>query len=64
VISHNTRHFPPLVDGRHEYGGVEYLTAIEFIEGLLGGTAAAAHTRSVPAAAVVRSRRRRWPPVS
>ena len=59
VVSHNTRHFPPLVDGRHEYGGVEYLTAIEFIEERLGEEAAERFTRSVRASALVRSRRTR-----
>ena len=36
VVSHNTVDFPPLVDGRHIWQGVEYLTAIELIEDVLG----------------------------
>lgn len=48
VISHNTRHFPPLVREevllnnqpftiqRHIHQGIEFLTAIEFIEEVLG----------------------------
>jgi hypothetical protein len=28
--------FPPLVQGRHIYRGIEYLTAIEFVEDVLG----------------------------
>ena len=28
VVSNNTRHFPPLVDGRHVYRGVQYVTAL------------------------------------
>jgi hypothetical protein len=59
VVSHNTRHFPPLVGGRHAYQGVEYLTAIEFIEELLGDEAAAGFTGAVPMAGQVRSRRSR-----
>jgi hypothetical protein len=57
VVSHNTRHFPPLVQGRHAYGGVEYLTAIEFVEDVLGESAAAAYGRALPAGGQVRSRR-------
>lgn len=36
VISHNTTDFPPLIDSRHIWQGIEYLTAIEFIEDILG----------------------------
>jgi hypothetical protein len=36
VVSHNTNDFPPLVDGRHIWHGIEYLTAIEFIDDVLG----------------------------
>lgn len=36
VVSHNTRHFPPLASGKHVYQGIEYLTAVEFIEEILG----------------------------
>lgn len=59
VVSHNTRHFPPVADGRHEYGGVEYLTAIEFIEELLGDEAAIQLTGTIHAAALIRSGRTR-----
>jgi hypothetical protein len=59
VISNNTRHFPPLVSGRHIYGGVEYVTAIEFIEDVLGMDAAAVYERPLPGGAQLRSRRAR-----
>ena len=59
VISNNTRHFPPLVSGRHLYGGVEYVTAIEFIEDILGKDAAAVYERPLPGGAQLRSRRAR-----
>jgi hypothetical protein len=59
VVSHNSRHFPPLVSGRHVYQGVEYLTAIEFIEDVLGLDAEAVYQRPLPAGAHVRSRRSR-----
>lgn len=35
VVSHNTSDFPPLIQGRHVFGGVEYLTAVEFIQDIL-----------------------------
>lgn len=57
VVSQNTRHFPPLVAGRHIYGGVEYVTAIEFIEDVLGESAVAALGEALPAGAQVRSGR-------
>jgi len=57
VVSHNTRHFPPLVNGRHEHGGVEYLTAVELIEELLGQEVAERFTGLVRPSALVRSRR-------
>jgi hypothetical protein len=57
VVSLNTRHFPPLTQGRHAYGGVEYLTAIEFVEDVLGESAAAVNGGPLPAGAQVRSRR-------
>jgi hypothetical protein len=57
VVSHNARDFPPLVDGRHVYGGIEYLTAIEFIEQVLGADAARVYQQPIPPGALVRSRR-------
>jgi hypothetical protein len=57
VVSQNTRHFPPFTQGRHTYGGVEYLTAIEFIEDVLGGNAEQLHGGPLPQAAALRSRR-------
>jgi hypothetical protein len=59
VLSQDPRYFPPLANGRHEYGGGEYLTAVEFIEELLGDEAVARFTRSVSTSALVRSRRSR-----
>ena len=59
VVSNNTRHFPPLVSGRHVYRGVEYLTAIEFIEDVLAMDTEAAYERSLPEGARLRSRRSR-----
>jgi hypothetical protein len=58
VISQNTRHFPPLEGGRHVYKGIEYLTAIEFIEDVLGADPAPGG-RSLPPGASLRSLRRR-----
>jgi hypothetical protein len=57
VVSQNVRHFPPLVDGRHRHGSVEYVTAIEFIEDVLGADAAAEYDHPLPGAAHLRSRR-------
>ncbi len=69
VSSHNTRHFPPLareqrvIDGqphlvqRHVHAGIECLTAIEFIEDVLGADAAVVLQRSLPMLGVERSRR-------
>ena len=57
VISQNTRDFPPLVQGRHQFGGIEYLTAIEFIEDVLGENAARLYRRTLPLAASLRSGR-------
>ncbi len=59
VVSNNTRHFPPLVDGRHVYHGVEYVTAIEFIEDVLGLNAATFYERPLPGGAHLRSQRLR-----
>jgi hypothetical protein len=66
VVSHNTRDFPPAVPVepatgspramRHRSHGVEFLTAIEFIEDVLHENAAALYGRPLPAG-VVRSRR-------
>jgi hypothetical protein len=57
VVSQNTRHFPPLTQGRHTYGGIEYLTAIEFIDDVLGENAEQLHGGPLPQAAALRSRR-------
>lgn len=59
VVSHNTRHFPPLVRGKHVYDGIEYLTAIEFVEAVLGFAAAIVYRRPIPAGGLVRSSRAR-----
>jgi len=60
VISHNTQDFPPLLDGRHIYADIEYLTTIEFIEDVLGGSAAEILGAPLPHG-VVRSRRTAQP---
>lgn len=57
VVSNNTADFPPLVEGRHVYEGVEYLTAIEFVENLLGADAAEVYAGPLPAGARLRSGR-------
>lgn len=57
VISHNTTDFPPLVQGRHVYSGIEYLTAVEFIEDVLGLDVEDLHGGPLPAGAPIRSRR-------
>lgn len=69
IVSHNTAHFPPLaheyavvqdrncVVHRHVHQGVECLTAIEFIEDVLGEDAAAVYGRPLPAAGLIRSHR-------
>lgn len=59
VVSQNVRHLPPLVHGRHVYRGIEYLTAIEFIEDVLGESAAAAYDRPLPTQSALRSGRER-----
>jgi hypothetical protein len=68
VVSHNTRHFPPAVAVeastgtrvaqtiRHLAHGIEFLTAIEFIEDVLGEDAAALYDQPLPSG-IVRSRR-------
>jgi hypothetical protein len=57
VVSHNVSDFPPLVGGRHLYGGIEYLTAIEFIEAVLAVDAVQVFSSLLPAGALLRSRR-------
>lgn len=69
VVSDNTHDFPPLVEeritidgqerlvARHRYQGVEYLTAIEFIEDVLGQKPEAILGRPLPKTGVVRSQR-------
>jgi hypothetical protein len=59
AVSHNVTDFPPLVDGRHVYGGVEYLTAIEFVADVLGADAVEYYGAPLPARGLVRSRRAR-----
>lgn len=57
VVSHNTRHFPPRAGGRHTYQGIEYLTAIEFVEDVLGADAKEAFGGPLPSGGIVRSGR-------
>lgn len=57
VVSHNLRDFPPLVQGRHVYRGVEYLTAIEFVEDVLGENAVELYGAPLPRGALIRSGR-------
>ena len=69
VVSHNTTDFPPLapdtvvLDGRshvarrHLYEGIEFLTAIEFIESVLGTDPVSILGRPLPERGVIRSRR-------
>jgi hypothetical protein len=72
VVSHNTRHFPPpipdlvapgLVGGepllQHLAHGVESVTAIEFIEDILGLEAATLHGAPIPIVGPIRSGRDR-----
>lgn len=56
VVSHNVLDFPPAVDVRHIYSGVEYLTAIEFIEDVLGESAAEVYGGALPDRSPLRSR--------
>lgn len=70
VVSHNTRDFPPAVaiaaaasDSaappiRHIVHGIEFLTAIEFIESVLGEDAATLYAQPLPPG-IVRSHRSR-----
>lgn len=55
VVSQNVHHFPPPVDGHHIYRGVEYVTAIEFVEDVLGMSAATVYGRPLPSGALLRS---------
>jgi hypothetical protein len=57
VVSHNVEDFPPLAQGRHVYGGVEYLTGIEFVEDVLGEDAAVVFGAPLKPGALVRGRR-------
>jgi hypothetical protein len=57
VISHNLADFPPLVDGRHLHQEIEYLTAIEFVEDVLGYDTVALAGGPVPVGGGLRSRR-------
>ena len=59
VVSHNTNDFPPLVSGRHQWRGVEYMTAVEFIEGVLGEDIVAFTTLALTPAMLLRSNRER-----
>ena len=56
VVSQNTKDFPPLVQGRRLYYGVEYVTAIEFAEDVLGEDAEV-YGDPLPHGARLRSRR-------
>jgi hypothetical protein len=70
VVSHNTRHFPPAMEVsmssdegarqavRHLAHGIEFLTAIEFIEDVLGEDAAALYNQHLPSG-IIRSQRSR-----
>lgn len=69
IVSHNTNDFPPLVEEttvlngrtyraeRHLYEGVEILTAVEFIEDVLGENPVTVLRRPLPERGVIRSRR-------
>jgi hypothetical protein len=57
VISHNTRHFPPLVGTRHIYDGIEYVTTVEFAEDILGADIVEVHGHPLPVGTFVRSQR-------
>jgi hypothetical protein len=59
VVSHNTADFPPLVDGRHTWRGVEYVTAVELIEDVFGEDVALLATAPMTPAMLLRSRRGR-----
>jgi hypothetical protein len=55
VVSQNTADFPPLADRCHVYQGIKSLTAIEFVEDVLGADPAEVYGRPVPAGARLRS---------
>lgn len=69
IVSDNTRDFPPLVEeraivdgracllARHRFGGIEWITAIEFIQDVLGENPEDILGRSLPPTGIVRSRR-------
>lgn len=67
IVSHNTRHFPPpspqMAAGehvlRHHIHGVEFVTAIEFIEDILGLDAATLYGAPIPLGGLIRSGRSR-----
>lgn len=67
IVSNNTHHFPPPIPQReegkhvlrHHVHGVEFVTAIEFIEDILGLDAAALYGASIPRGGIVRSARSR-----
>jgi predicted nucleic acid-binding protein len=73
VVSHNTHDFPSLVRATIEFGGqrhagqahiargIEYLTAIEFIEDVLGENAEFVLGRPLPPRGIIRSQRRVTP---
>jgi hypothetical protein len=57
VVSQNTADFPPLVDGRHVYQGIEYLTAIGFVEDMLRLDPGEVYGRPAPDSVGLRSGR-------
>lgn len=57
VVSHNTSDFPPLIDGRHTWQGIEYVTAIEFIEDVLGEDISTLARGPIARDSLLRSRR-------
>jgi hypothetical protein len=57
VVSHNLADFPPVVDGRHVYNGIEYLTAIEFVTDVLGADAEVVYGAPLPKGSLIRSSR-------
>jgi hypothetical protein len=59
VVSHNVEDFPPLLRSCHVYNDIEYLTVVEFMEGVLGEDASAVYGLPLTRAALVRSRRAR-----
>jgi hypothetical protein len=57
VVSHNVKDFPPLIQGHHVYRGIEYVTAIELVEDVLGEDAVEVYGEALRPGAAVRSRR-------